>query len=100
MSYDIGPDIEVAADEFVDQQEVRRQMAMEDAREEVLAGIQADEFAGVNSCDALRSLPSRARGEYDSFRFDTFQRSEQPNPPSPETEEFRLPAVLEHQDIR
>ena len=57
MNFDIGPDIEVAADEFMDQQEVRRQMADEDAMEQAWAGVkEGDSFAGVNSCDALRII--------------------------------------------
>ena len=57
MNFDIGPDIEVAADEFEDQQEVRRQMAEEDATEEAWASMkEGDSFAGVNSCDALRII--------------------------------------------
>ena len=47
MNFDIGPDIEVAADEYEDQQAVLSEMN---------AGMAVDPFSGINSCDALRII--------------------------------------------
>jgi hypothetical protein len=48
VGWDLGPDIEVAADDWADRQKARQEIAEEDANEE--------RWAQVNSCDALRII--------------------------------------------
>ena len=54
-TFDLGPDIEVAGDEFEAQQIALKEMADADAREyQAFDGPVQDEE--INSCDALRIL--------------------------------------------
>ena len=59
---DIGPDIEVAVDEFEDQQAFlagswQEEMEAENASEEAWAAMkEGDPLPGLNSCDALRII--------------------------------------------